>query len=129
MTSLLLDTHTILWFLWDDPQLSAPARAAIEDPSNRKLVSLGSCWEIAIKAGLGKLILGEPSRSFLGREIARNHFELLPISLEHATMVEALVMHHKDPFDRLLVAQAMVEGMPLVSKDGQFDAYAITRPW
>jgi PIN domain nuclease of toxin-antitoxin system len=129
MTSLLLDTHTMLWFFWDDAQLSAPAMRLIEDVENRKLVSIASCWEIAIKVGLGKLNLGEPTRSFLPREIARNNFELLPISLGHATMVEGLVPHHRDPFDRLLVAQAMAEGLPLVSADGVFDQYGITRLW
>jgi len=129
MTSLLLDTHTMLWFFWDDPQLSAGAKTLIEDADNRKLVSIASCWEIAIKVGLGKLDLGEPSRSFLSREIARNNFELLPITLDHATMVEGLVPHHRDPFDRLLVAQAMAEGLPLVSADGVFDQYGISRLW
>ena len=72
MMSLLLDTHTMLWFFWDDPKLSSNAKMVIEDANNRKLVSIASCWEIAIKVGLGKLDLGEPSRSFLSREIARN---------------------------------------------------------
>src|ERR1700677_240071 len=115
MTSLLLDTHTMLWFFWDDPQLSTSAKTLIENADNRKLVSIASCWEIAIKVGLGKLDLGESNRSFLPREIARNKFELLPISLDHATMVEGLTLHHRDPFDRLLVAQAMAEGATLVS--------------
>jgi PIN domain nuclease of toxin-antitoxin system len=101
----------------------------IEDPNNRKLVSIASCWEIAIKVGLGKLNLGEPSRSFLSREIARNNFELLAISLDHATLVEGLAPHHKDPFDRLLIAQAIVEGISVVSSDEVFDAYPITRFW
>jgi PIN domain nuclease of toxin-antitoxin system len=129
MTSLLLDTHTMLWFFWNDPQLSVHAKALIEDADNRKLVSIASCWEVAIKVGLGKLDLGEPTRSFLPREIARNNFQLLPISLGHATMVEGLVAHHRDPFDRLLVAQAMTEGLPLVSTDGIFDQYGINRLW
>jgi PIN domain nuclease of toxin-antitoxin system len=93
------------------------------------LVSIASCWEIAIKAGAGKLDLGEPSHSFLRREIARNNFELLPISLEHATAVEALALHHRDPFDRLLVAQATVEGFHLVSVDALFDHYGIVWSW
>jgi PIN domain nuclease of toxin-antitoxin system len=129
MMSLLLDTHTMLWFFWDDPQLSSNAKMVIEDANNRKLVSIASCWEIAIKVGLGKLDLGEPSRSFLSREIARNNFELQPISLSHATMVEGLASHHKDPFDRLLIAQVMVECIPLVSGDAIFDQYGITRLW
>ena len=117
MTSLLLDTHTMLWFFWDDQRLSAKARILVEDSNNRKLASAATCWEIAIKVGLGKLDLGESSQSFLPREIARNNFELLPIRLNHATAVEALSWHHRDPFDRLLVAQSIVEGLPLVSGD------------
>ena len=129
MSDLLLDTHTMLWFFWDDPALSPKAKAAIEEPTNRKLVSIASCWEIAIKAGQGKLKLGSPSRGFLSREVARNNFELLPISLDHVTMVEGLVAHHRDPFDRLLIAQAMVEQLSLVSVDAVFDQCGISRLW
>lgn len=129
MSDLLLDTHTILWFWWDDARLSTTAKAMIEEPANKKLVSLASCWEIAIKAGLGKLTLGEPSQSFLGREISRNNFELLAIRLDHATHVESLPLHHKDPFDRLLVAQAIVENLPLISADGILDRYGVVRRW
>jgi PIN domain nuclease of toxin-antitoxin system len=129
MTDMLLDTHTMLWFLWDDSRLSGPAKSLIEDANNRKLVSIASCWEVAIKVGLGKLELGESSRSFLPREIARNNFELLPIGLNHATMVEGLAAHHRDPFDRLLIAQAMAEGLSLVSADVIFDQYGVSRLW
>jgi PIN domain nuclease of toxin-antitoxin system len=80
VTSLLLDTHAMLWFFWDDPQLSATAKTLIEEANNRKLVSVASCWEVAIKVGLGKLDLGEPSRSFLPREIARNNFDQYGVS-------------------------------------------------
>ena len=104
MSDLLLDTHAMLWFFWDDPQLSPPAKAAIEDPNNRKLVSVASCWEVAIKVGSKQLDLGGTARDFLNREITHNNFELLPIRLEHATSVEALPHHHGDPFDRLLIA-------------------------
>src|SRR5260221_5224617 len=109
--TVLIDTHTLLWFLKDDPLLSTKAKSLIEDPQNRKLVSVASCWEIAIKAGLHKLDLAEPSRSLLERELPRNNLELLPITLEHATAVETLPAHHKDPFDRLLIAQAMIEAI------------------
>jgi PIN domain nuclease of toxin-antitoxin system len=129
MSSLLLDTHAMLWFFWDDPQLSARAKGLIEDADNRKLVSIATCWEIAIKVGLGKLDLGESSCLFLSREIARNNFELMPISLTHATMVEGLAAHHRDPFDRMLVAQAMIESLPVVSIDGLFDQYGVNRLW
>jgi PIN domain nuclease of toxin-antitoxin system len=116
-------------FVWDDPQLSATAKAAIEDPANPKLVSIASCWEIAIKTGNGKLILGATAEAFLLRELARNNFILLDIKLEHATAVESLPQHHKDPFDRLLVVQAQIEGTPIVSVDAAFDLYGITRIW
>ena len=129
MNDSLLDTHAILWFFQDDPRLSAAARAWIEDPGNRKRVSIASCWEIAIKVGTGKLNLGEPTRPYLDRAIAGSNFELLPISLDHATMVERLPLHHKDPFDRLLIAQAIVEGVPIVGADAAFDAYPVRRIW
>ena len=127
--TLLLDTHTFLWFCQDDPSLSASAKALIEDPGNRKLVSVASCWEIAIKAGLGKLTLGEPSGTYIPNALSRVGFDLLAISLAHATAVESLPQHHKDPFDRLLICQAQSEGIPIVSADSRFDAYGITRLW
>src|SRR5438552_6740099 len=113
--TVLLDTHCLLWFLKDDPQLSTVAKAAIQDPQNRKLVSVATCWEIAIKAGLKKLTLGEPSGSYIPAALSRTGFELLPITLEHATSVESLPPHHKDPCDRLLIAQALVEAISVVS--------------
>ena len=125
----LLDTHAFLWFCQNDSSLSAVAKAIIEDPGNRKLVSLAGCWEIAIKAGLGKLNLGEPSETYIPNAIARTGFELLPISLAHATAVEMLPLHHRDPFDRLLIAQAILDDMPIVSVDLVFDAYGVTRIW
>ncbi len=127
--NLLLDTHALLWFLADDPQLVPSAKVLIEDPGNRKIVSVATCWEIAIKAGLKKLDLGEPAATFLPRELATNRFDLLGIELAHATLVETLPSHHKDPFDRLLVAQTIVEKLPLVSADAVFDQYGVTRLW
>ena len=127
--NLLLDTHALLWFLNDDPSLGATAKALIQDPANHKVVSVASCWEIAIKVGLKKLDLGEPATTFLPRELTTNGFDLLGIELIHATSVESLPLHHKDPFDRLLVAQSMIEKLPIVSVDTQLDAYGITRLW
>jgi PIN domain nuclease of toxin-antitoxin system len=127
--TILLDTHVLLWFLQDDPQLSQPAKNAIEDPANRKVVSVASCWEVAIKAGIGKLKLGEPAGTLLTRELTRNCFDLLPISLANATAVELLPTHHKDPFDRMIVAQALEESLPNVSHDGELDRYGIRRIW
>jgi PIN domain nuclease of toxin-antitoxin system len=127
--NLLLDTHAFLWFCQDDPALSASAKAAIEDPTNRKIVSVASCWEIAIKAGLGKLHLGEPAGTYIPAALAQTGFELLPISLSHATGVESLPLHHRDPFDRLLVAQAIADGVEIVSGDAALDLYPIRRLW
>lgn len=127
--TLLLDTHPFLWFCQGDAQLSAAAKSLIEDPKRRKLLSVASCWEIAITTSLKKLTLGEPSASYISTALARTGFELLPITLEHATGVESLPMHHKDPFDRLLVSQAITEGISVVSADAAFDAYSITRLW
>ena len=129
MSDLLLDTQAMLWFFWDDPLLSSTAKSVIENPDNRKFVSIASCWEAAIKAGLKKLELGGPCAAFLNKEISRNNFELLPITFDHATMVETLAGHHRDPFDRLLVAQAMLESLPIVSSDSVFDEYGIKRLW
>ncbi len=126
---VLLDTHVLLWFLQASPSLSITAKNRIEDSANRKLVSIVSCWELAIKAGLKKLDLGESSQSFLARELPKNNFELLPISLEHASAVELLPAHHRDPFDRLLIAQAMIESIPIISNDAQLDSYSVTRLW
>lgn len=92
-------------------------------------MSVASCWEIAIKAGLKKLDLGEPASTFLPREIYANLFGLLGIELTHVTYVETLPLHHRDPFDRLLAAQAIIENLPLVSADAIFDQYGIRRIW
>jgi len=126
---LLLDAHALLWFLDDDPLLSATAKALISDPANHKFVSVATCWEIAIKVGLKKLDLGEPATTFLPRELMANHFDLLGIELRHATFVETLPPHHKDPFDRLLIAQGIIEALPIVSVDRVFDLYGVTRLW
>jgi PIN domain nuclease of toxin-antitoxin system len=129
LASLLLDTHALLWFVWDDPRLSSLAKQLIEESDNRKLVSLASCWEIAIKAGLGKLQFDEPAGEFLAREIETNRFELLPISFDDVAAVEALPRHHGDPFDRLLVVQANSARCSLISNDATFDAYGVQRAW
>jgi PIN domain nuclease of toxin-antitoxin system len=125
----LLDSHTMLWFFQDDPRLSGRVKVLIQDPANRKRVSIATCWEIAIKVGVGKLNLGEPTRPYLTRAIALNQFDLLPITLEHATEVESLPPHHKGPFDRLLIAQAIIEGIPILGMDAVFDAYPVQRIW
>ncbi len=94
--NLLLDTHVLLWFLNDDPQLVPSAKTLIEDSANRKLVSLVTCWEIAIKVGLKKLDLGEPAKTFLPREMSANKFDLLGIELAHVMFTETLPKHYRN---------------------------------
>ena len=119
---LLLDTHTFLWFLLEDPQLSAIANDLIIDPTNDIEVSPATYWEIAIKISLGKYALPELYDIFMEREIAINDFHILPIEPKHTAMLTTLPFHHRDPFDRLLIAQAMVEAIPILSVDTAFDA-------
>ncbi len=126
---LILDTHTLLWFALNDPQLSATASASILDPANEKLVSPVSYWEIAIKISLKKYTLSQPYEDFMRNAIDRNGFHYLHIEPRHTAVLISLPYHHRDPFDRLLVAQAMVEAVPVVSNDAVLDAYPITRLW
>jgi PIN domain nuclease of toxin-antitoxin system len=126
---LLLDTHSFLWFILNDSQLSTVARNLIADPNNDVEISPASYWEIAIKISINKYVLPEPYQVFIEREIATNQFVVLPIEPKHTAALTNLPFHHRDPFDRLLVAQAMVEGIPLVSSDTVLDAYPITRLW
>jgi len=125
----LLDTHAFLWFILNDKALSTTARRLIVDPTNTIDVSPASYWEIAIKIGLGKYTLNQPYESFLETQIAKNGFEILPVEIRHTALLTTLPMHHRDPFDRLLIAQALVEQIPLVSGDPHFDAYGVHRLW
>jgi PIN domain nuclease of toxin-antitoxin system len=127
--TILLDTHALLWFLAGDEKLSSKALSTIEDPSTCKVVSIASAWEIVIKASLKRVDFGESAATFLQRELHTNGFEVLPIELSHVTRIEDLPMYHRDPFDRLLVAQSLVEGLPIVSVDGAFDRYGVSRIW
>jgi len=127
--NVLLDTHTFLWFWWDDPKLSVTALETICDASNRKLISPASSWEVAIKVSRKKLDLGTPYRGYIHMHMLRNNFELLPITDEHLAVLVDLPFHHKDPFDRMLIAQAGYEDISIVSADEQLDAYNITRIW
>ena len=126
---LLLDTHTFLWFLLEDPQLSTTANDLIIDPTSDIEVSPATYWEIAIKISLGKYALPEPYDIFIEREIATNDFHILPIEPKQTAVLTTLPFHHRDPFDRLLIAQAMVEAIPILSVDTAFDAYPVTRLW
>ncbi len=125
----LLDTHALLWFLDGDARLSSSARALIENPHHELFVSVASLWEIAIKVSLGKLTLIAPFETLFPEQLNHNRIEVLGISLEHLHQVTRLPFHHRDPFDRLLLAQAQVEDWPLISVDAVFDLYAVSRQW
>lgn len=127
--NLLLDTHTFLWYIGNDPQLSVNAQALINDANNDIFLSVGSLWEIAIKLSLGKLSLTQPFETFIPQQLGINSISLLSITVDHAVKVSALPFHHRDPFDRLLVAQALVSDMPIVGADAVFDAYGVRRLW
>ena len=126
---LLLDTHAFLWFILDDRQLSAEADRLISDPNHEIEVSPASYWEIAIKIKLGKYSLPQPYQSFMETHIAVNEFKILPILPIHTALLTTMELHHKDPFDRLLLAQALTENIPIVSADTHFDAYGVQRLW
>ena len=121
---LLLDTHTFLWFIADHPSLSQRAKNLIEDGANDIYLSIASVWEMAIKVSLGKLTLGGSLGSYLAEQLHLNSIDTLDITFTHATAVAALPLNHRDPFDRLLIAQAHIEGIPIVSADAAFDAYS-----
>jgi PIN domain nuclease of toxin-antitoxin system len=125
----LLDSHTLLWFLLDDPQLSSAARDAIADAENQILVSPASLWEIAIKISLGKYRLPQDYGEFMAQQLARNDFDLIPIELRHTAALIEMPFHHRDPFDRLLVAQAKMENITLISRDAALEAYDVQRLW
>jgi len=120
---LLLDTHMFLWFIMGSALLSADTRALIEDEKNRKFISVASLWEIAIKSSIGKLSLSAPFDQLIPQQLSLNGFELLPIEVSHLAAVTTLPFHHRDPFDRVLIAQALAENMPIVSSDPAFDTY------
>ncbi len=127
--NLLLDTHTFLWFIAGDSSLSQTARSAIEDVDNNRYLSAASLWEIAIKISIGKFVLDEPFAVLIPDQLAKNRIELLNISVAHTAMVTSMPFHHRDPFDRLIAAQAKIEQLTLVSVDAAFDAYDVTRLW
>lgn len=125
----LLDTHTFIWFVTDSPQLSTTAKLLIEDEYNEKWLSVASVWEMAIKSSLGKLSFNLPLLTFVEQQIQENSIDLLSIQMPHLAIVATLPLHHRDPFDRLLIAQAITEGIPIISADVAFDAYSIRRLW
>ncbi|MBN3908839.1 MAG: type II toxin-antitoxin system VapC family toxin [Nostoc sp. NMS1] len=123
----LLDTHIFIWFVMGDPRISITLRSQIEN--NENLLSIASVWEMAIKHSIRKLNFGLAFDEFIEQQIIRNGIELLPITIDHITVVATLPLHHRDPFDRILIAQSIVEDIPLLSADKIFDAYPIERLW
>ena len=126
---LLLDTHALIWFFQGDTRLSASGRAIIDDVENIKVISPASFWEIAIKVGKGNLELEVSYDDFVQQAIRDNNFTTLPIEPRHTSVLTTLPHHHGDPFDRLLIAQAMVEGITILGVDARFDAYPVERLW
>jgi PIN domain nuclease of toxin-antitoxin system len=126
---LLLDTQAALWWVGADRRLSPAARRAIRNPDNERLLSIAAAWEMAIKRSLGKLRLPMRVGAFLTEHLPRNGISLLSLSLGDVDRVEALPLHHRDPFDRLMAAQAIERGLKIVSADSVFERYDLERIW
>jgi PIN domain nuclease of toxin-antitoxin system len=127
--SLILDTHSFLWFIMGSPRLSGNARALIEDDAHDKRLSTASLWEMAIKLSLGRLTLAEPFGVLIPQQLRLSGIEILNIEIAHLCVLTTLPFHHRDPFDRLIIAQAIVERCPIVSVDPAFNAYPVERLW
>jgi PIN domain nuclease of toxin-antitoxin system len=125
---VLLDTHTFLWAISDDPRLSRRAAQIFIGPSDVWL-SVVSIWEILTKSNLGRMPLPEPTGSYLVGRLAENRIATLPFNLDHALRIENLPLHHRDPFDRMLIAQSMQEDWPIVTADPAFKKYPVQVIW
>jgi len=125
----LLDTHALLWWVRNDARFSARARAVVTDPSSELLFSVAGAWEIAIKCALGQLTLAVDPATYVTTQLQINGIRALSIELAHALAVYSLPQHHKDPFDRLLVAQAVVERVPIITGDPQIGRYGVQVIW
>ncbi|MGE0863750.1 MAG: type II toxin-antitoxin system VapC family toxin [Vicinamibacterales bacterium] len=125
---VLLDTHALIWFQAGDRRLSKAARRAIEADDAELLISAATVWEMAIKASLHRLKLSDPVDSYIAEKVGQG-YRLLAVSWTHAAKVEALPWHHRDPFDRLLVAQALTERCPVITKDRAFHKYGVEVVW
>ena len=123
---LLLDTHTFLWFVDDDPKLSNRLKDLIEDTNNISYLSVASLWEMSIKYNLGKLTLDPNYEEFIEREVITSTIQLLNIELSHLRINATLPFHHRDPFDRLIIAQSIVEDIPIITVDSAFNKYSVT---
>ena len=122
---LLLDTHVFIWWADQQESLSATALSALKDEANELLLSVASVWEMQIKVQLGKLKLSRSLRELVESQVETNDLQILPIELAHVLVLDALPFHHKDPFDRMLIAQSIQEDVTLVSADPEFSAYSV----
>jgi PIN domain nuclease of toxin-antitoxin system len=129
VSRFLLDTHVLLWWLFDEPKLSAKAYGIIQDPYNTILVSSASAWEIATKYRLGKLPHAEEAAGNLPTLLRKARMDVLPITIEHALAAGALPGPHRDPFDRMLIAQGQLEELPIVTSDPAFEQYPVMLVW
>ena len=125
----ILDTHAFIWWVLDIPRLSADARSMLEDGANEFLFSAASAYELTIKAQSGRLTLPEPADSYVPSRLAANAFEPMPIELAHAVRAGMLPAIHRDPFDRMLVAQAQIEGLPILTADPAISRYDVETIW
>jgi PIN domain nuclease of toxin-antitoxin system len=126
---ILIDTHCFLWFLDNNPKLSNTALSLIKDINNEVLLSMASIWEIGIKCSTGKLRLTDPFEILIPTELTANKITPLQITIEHISGVVNLPFHHKDPFDRLIISQSIIENIPILSADPEFVKYPITLIW
>lgn len=126
---LLVDTHAMLWWLRDDHRLSRRARATLADGGNELLWSIASSWEIAVKLRIGKLELDRPLDRLFADLVSEQGVELVPVGHEHCSRLGNLPIHHRDPFDRMLVVQAQHARVPILSADSKFSAYDVEIVW
>ena len=126
---ILLDTHAFLWWITGDQRLSERSIECISDGSNELFFSVASGWEIAIKAGLGRIDIPDPLDRFVSEHLFRNHMDVLAIQLSHALHVITLPQFHRDPFDRMLISQAQIERLPILSSDKLLAAYDVEVIW
>ena len=125
----LVDAHSLIWALDNPRKLGIRATVILEDPANELIVSVGTIWELSIKVGLGKLSPSLPYRTWMEKALIDLALVVSPITLEIAERQMALPFHHREPFDRLLAAQCLVEAIPIVSADSVFDQYGVSRTW
>lgn len=125
----LLDTHAFLWWITNDPRLSRKVHEIISDSENELFLSVSSGWEMAIKVGLGRLQLPPNLEHFILEQMALNAIESLPVQMSHALHVYKLPAHHRDPFDRMLIAQAQLENLPILTVDPQIARYSVKVIW